>query len=135
MKTILPIIFSISLMLIACGGKQSAREEKENTENNGESSEEGIKSTDSEKANSCDEFIDDYEKWMDAYILLIEKYMKSPMDATLSEEYMKLAQESINWTNEWSTKLVFCASQEKYEKRFEEISERAEKKLKEMGLD
>jgi hypothetical protein len=133
MKTLIPIIFCISLLLTACGGKQSADQEK--TDNNSELSEEDIESAEFEEAKNCDEFIDNYEKWMDAYIEFIEKYMKNPMDATLSEEYMELAQESINWTSEWSTKLVFCATQEKYEKRFEEISERAEKKLKEMGLE
>jgi len=134
MKTLIPIIFCISLLLTACGGKQSADKEKEKTDNS-EMSEEDIESAEFEEAKNCDEFIDNYEKWMDAYLEFIEKYMKNPMDATLSEEYMELAQESIDWTNQWSTKLVFCTNQEKYEKRFEEISERAEKKLKEMGLE
>ena len=135
MKTLAPIIFCISLLLIACGSKKSADEEKEKTENKDELSEEDVESTEFEEAKNCDEFIDNYEKWMDAYLEFIEKYTKNPMDATLSEEYMKLVQESTNWTTEWSTKLVFCASQEKYEKRYEEISERAEKKLKELGLE
>jgi len=57
------------------------------------------------------------------------------MDATLSSEYMKLAQEGMNWMTQWNSKLYYCASKEKYQKRFDEISEKAEKKLKEMGIE
>jgi len=135
MKVLIPIIFCISLLLTACGGKQSAKEENAKTDGKSELSEEDLESTEFEEAKNCDEFIDQYEKWMDTYLEFIEKYMKNPMDATLSEKYMKLANESINWTNQWSNKLVMCATQEKYEKRFDEISERAEKKLEELGLE
>ncbi len=79
--------------------------------------------------------MDQYEKWMDNYLVMLEKYMKNPMDAKLMEEYMKLAQESMNWMNQWNGKLAVCASKEKYEKRFNEISERAEKKMKELGIE
>ena len=65
----------------------------------------------------------------------MSKYMKNPMDAALSEEYMKLAQEGMSWMNQWNSKLIYCASVDKYEKRFEEISEKAEKKLEEMGIE
>ena len=135
MKTLIPIIFSISLLLTACGGTQSAREENEKAESNSELSEEDSESLEFEEAKDCDDFIDQYEKWMDTYLEFVEKYMKNPMDAALSEQYMELAQESIVWTEQWSTKVIICGSQEKYEKRFEEISERAEKKLEELGLE
>lgn len=134
MKTLIPIIFSVSLILTACGGKQSATEENEKADSKTELSEEELESTDVEVAKDCDDFIDQYEKWMDTYLEFIEKYMKNPMDATLSEKYMELASESIEWTNQWGTKVIICGSQEKYEKRFDEISERAEKKLEELGL-
>ena len=39
------------------------------------------------------------------------------------------------WMEQWSGKLAVCASKDKYEKRFNEISERAEKKMKELGID
>ena len=135
MKVLIPIIFCIALLLTACGGKQSVKDEKAKTDSNNELSEEDLESTEFEEAKNCDEFIDQYEKWMDTYLEFIEKYMKNPMDATLSEKYMKLANESIDWANQWSTKLVMCATQEKYEKRFDEISEKAEKKLEELGLE
>ena len=130
MKTLIPIIFFISLLLTACGGKQSASEEEK-----ADTTDENVESSDFEAAKDCDDFIDEYEKWMDTYLEFLEKYMKNPMDATLAEKYMELASESVDWTNQWSTKVIICGSQEKYEKRFDEISERAEKKLEELGLE
>ena len=72
---------------------------------------------------------------MDNYLAMLDKYMKNPMDTKLMEEYMKLAQESMSWMSQWNGKLAVCASKEKYEKRFNEISERAEKKMKELGIE
>jgi hypothetical protein len=63
------------------------------------------------------------------------KYMKKPMDPKLMEQYMQVAQEGMNWVTQWNSKLYYCASKEKYQKRFDEISEKAEKKLKELGLE
>jgi hypothetical protein len=134
MKNVIPIIFFIALLFSACGGKQTTRDE-EKTDTKDELSEEDIESTDFEAAKDCDEFIDQYEKWMDNYLEFLEEYMKNPLDATLSEKYMKLANESIEWTNQWGAKIMICGSQEKYEKRFNEIGERAEKKLEELGLE
>ena len=121
MKTLIPIIFCISLLLTACGGKQSANEENEKTDDKSELSDENNESMDFEAAEDCDDFIDQYEKWMDTYLEFLEEYMKNPMNATLSEKYMKLANESVEWTNQWGAKMIICGSQEKYEKRFKNI--------------
>ena len=134
MKTLIPILFCISLLLTGCSGNRSSSDEEEKTESKSWLSDDNLESTDLEATKDCDDFIDQYEEWMDAYLKFVEKYMKNPMDAALSEQYMKLANESIEWTNQWATKGVLCGSQEKYEKRFEEISERAEKKFEERGL-
>ena len=134
MKILIPIFFCVSLILTACGGKQSTTEE-DTADSKTELSEEDLESTDVEVAKDCDDFIDQYEKWMDTYLEFLEKYMKNPMDAALSEKYMELASESIEWTNQWGTKVIICGSQEKYEKRFDEISKRAEKKFEELGLE
>lgn len=90
---------------------------------------------DSEEMRDCDDYLERYEKWMADYIVLLEKYMKNPMDASLAGKFMELAQESSKWMNEWTTTLAFCASSEKYEKRFNEISEKAEKRMKELGIE
>ena len=132
MKTVLSIIFCTSLIFASCGTNQSNEKSVKDTD---QSSDKSIESADLKKAKDCDEFIDQYEQWMDDYIILIDKYMKNPMDAALMQEYMVVAEESINWMSQWSTNLSYCASIEKYQQRFDEISEKAEKKLKEMGID
>ncbi len=132
MKFFIPILFLTAMLFTSCGNKQS---KEESTKDSDPKSEESLENDNLEEAKNCDEFIDQYEEWMDDYVELIEKYMKNPMDAALSEEYMKLAQEGMNWMSQWNSKLIYCASIEKYEKRFEEISEKAEKKLEEMGIE
>ena len=128
MKTFLSIIFCSAILLTSCGNNQSKSETEESSSNSTESG-------DFKEAKNCNEFIDQYEEWMDDYIVVIEKFMKNPADADLMNEYMKVAEESMNWMNQWNSKLALCASDEKYEKRFDEISERAEKKLNEMGIE
>jgi len=131
MKTYILIIFCSALLFTSCGNKESKNEKQKPAE-------EIVKSDDDsdfKEAKNCDEFIDKYEEWMDNYLLLLEKYMKDPMDSKLMEEYMKLAEESMVWMEQWSGKLAVCASRDKYEKRFNEISERAEKKMKELGIE
>ena len=130
MKKYISIVLLASLLFTACSNNQSKDDsKKENTELE--------ENTDSKigEAKDCDEFIDQYEKWMDDYIKMIDKYMKNPTDATLMNEYMKLAQGGMTWMNQWNGKLYYCASQDKYQKRFDEISERAEKKMKELGIE
>ncbi len=131
MKTYFLIIFCTALLFTSCGNNESKDKKQKPTE-------EVLKSAEDEdfkEAKNCDEFIDKYEEWMDNYLVLLEKYMKNPMDAKLGEEFTKLAQESMYWMEQWSGKLAVCASKEKYEKRFNEISERAEKKMKELGIE
>ncbi len=131
MKTYILIIFCSALLFTSCGNKESKNEKQEPAE-------EIVKSDDDsdfKEAKNCDEFIDQYEEWMDNYLVLLEKYMKNPMDSKLMEDYMKLAEESMFWLEQWSGKLAVCASKDKYEKRFDEITERAEKKMKELGIE
>lgn len=119
------------ITLLSCSGNKAPKESQEESKIH----EEAIENSKLKGAKDCDEFIDQYEEWMDNYIALIEKYMKNPMDATLMQEYMKVAEEGMNWVTQWNSKLSYCASKEKYQKRFDEISEKAEKKLKEMGIE
>ena len=131
MKTYFLFIFFAAMLFTSCGNNASKDDKQKPTE-------EVLKSAEDEdlkEAKNCDEFIDQYEEWMDSYIALLEKYMKNPMDAKLGEEFMKLAEESMFWMEQWNGKLAVCASKDKYEKRFNEISERAEKKMKELGID
>jgi len=130
MKKFISIVLLASLLFTACESNEAKDKEKNSSIE--------ISDEDSKKmgeAKDCDEFIDQYEEWMEDYIAMIDKYMKNPTDATLLNEYMKLAQEGMTWMSQWNSKLYYCASQDKYQERFDEISEKAEKKLKELGLE
>lgn len=136
MKTITLIIFCLSLLFTSCSSNQSTEEKNEKSvDSTAVLSNQPDESGDLEEAKNCDEFIDQYEEWSDDYIELLEKYMKNPMDATLSKKFMEQSEKATFWMNQWNSKLVECASQEKYQKRFDEISERADKKLKELGIE
>lgn len=131
MKLLNYVAICLFITLISCGDSNAKKENQEESKNQKELTED----SNLKNAKDCDEFIDQYEEWMDNYIGMLEKYMKNPMDAKLMEEYMKLAQESMHWMNQWNGKLAVCASKEKYEKRFNEISERVEKKMEELGIE
>lgn len=125
-------LVTTTMIFTSCGGGQSAADKIEELN---EAVGEAIENSEFEEAKDCDEFIDQYEKWMDDYIKIIDKYMNNPMDATTAEEFQKVALEGINWMTQWSSNLAFCAAEEKYQKRFDEITNKAEKKLEEMGIE
>ena len=141
MKTIMSIFIFAGLLLSSCGNDNQKSKEKydntaEDTINAAEPSvNKSLENTNMEVAKDCDEFIDQYEKWMNDYIVLLEKYMKNPMDSTLSQEFMTQGQKASFWITQWNGKLLHCASQEKYQKRFEEISAEADKRMKELGIE
>jgi len=134
MKKIIPLFLFTSLLFASCGNNPSNEKEK-STNASEQLSDELSKSGDIENPNSCEEYLDQYEKWTEDYFKLVEKYMKNPMDASLSGEFMKQAQEGSLWLDGWSSELADCASNEKYQKRYDEISEKVEKKLEELGID
>ena len=127
MKTIMSMFVFVGLLLSSCGNDK--QESKEKFDNAAEDT------TYMEDVKDCDEFIDEYEKWMNDYIELLGKYMENPMDEALSKEFMTQGQKASFWLTEWNGKLLHCTSQEKYQKHFEEISAKAEEKMKELGIE
>ena len=134
MKTIISLFLFTSLLFASCGTNPSNEKEQANDASE-QLNVESEKSSDLEEPKNCEEYLDRYEKWTDDYIKLVEKYMKNPMDASLTTEFMKQAQEGSLWLDKWSSELVDCASHEKYQKRYDEISEKTEKKLEELGIE
>ena len=137
MRTIISIIICVGLFLSSCGNNGQGNKEKSNNtkEEAVNAVDKSLETADMEEAKDCDEFIDQYEEWTNDYIELLDKYMKNPMDETLSQEFMEQGQKASFWISEWNGKLLHCTSREKYQKRFEEISEEAEKKMKELGIE
>ncbi|RLD30797.1 MAG: hypothetical protein DRI88_05390 [Bacteroidetes bacterium] len=142
MKNLIYLV-AISMFLFSscCGGGSDAKSDKESaadetiiTEevvetNNGEEVE--IKET--EEITSCDEFLDRYEAWVKEYLDLLETFKNNPTDPDLSQKYMNVSQEAATWTQQWF-QFVDCSKDEKYEKRYDEISEMVDKKLEELDM-
>ena len=42
----------------------------------------------------------DYEAWVDSYVAFMKKYKDNPTDPTLLNEYAKLVDESVKWSND-----------------------------------
>lgn len=133
MKKIISIIFCATLLFASCGNNES-KEKEVNNDKDEQLLNETEKSQEVKVAKNCDEFVDDYEEWMDDYLKLLDNYIKNPMDASLSQKFMEQSQKATFWTTEWNGKLYECAAQEKYQKRFDEITEKSEKKLEEMDI-
>lgn len=131
MKNLASILLLLSMVLFACGSGSSKSGQQKSEANQEESTE--LKSGD--KISNCEEFLNKYEKWIDNYLVVLEKYRKNPMDAQLAQEFSKVAMEASTWAEQWTNNYLSCVNNEWYQKRFEEISEKADKKMKELGFE
>ena len=143
MKTLIYFVaFSMLVLISGCGGTNSKSEQKTAgseavvTEEAPETDNETQETVEQEETeiNTCDEFLDRYEKWVDDYLDLLEKFKKNPADPDLSQKYLKVTNELADWSQQWF-KFIDCNDQEKYEKRFDAISDKVDKKMKELGYE
>lgn len=126
------IAFAFAILLFSCENTANKNELKNN-----EPITETKKPEASEKKdlqNNCNEFINQYEKWATNYIDLIEKFMKTPTDPNLTQEYQEAAQDAMEWSLQWNQKFMHCATDEANAVRFEEISKKLETRLEKMGI-
>ncbi|MBU8892276.1 MAG: hypothetical protein KOO66_05820 [Bacteroidales bacterium] len=124
MKKLTYLILLLSILGFAsCGSsgtdKESSIEKKEKK---------------SDEIKNCDDFLAHYEEWVDEYIEVLDDYLKNPGDAIVATRYMELMQEAMEWSTKWVA-LADCADDEEYEKEFEEISQKIEDRLKELGVE
>lgn len=131
-KTFLLLIISVFL-LWSCGNNQSTKESDENTD--ADTEEEVTASGDSNEVKTCDDFLNQYEEWTDEYLEFLEKYKKNPMDSEVMQKYLELSQKGSEWMMQWANNPGMCASDEKYQKRFDEITDKIDKKMKELGFE
>jgi sulfite reductase alpha subunit-like flavoprotein len=130
MKKSLYAFIVLSFILFSCG--ESSEQTTESNDDQTITEQKG-EATTTDFAD-CDEFLDNYEKWVDDYLTVLEAYMEDPTNIQISQEYLLLAQNSGTWLTEW-TEYASCAAQGKYEKRFDAISDKIDKKMEELGLD
>ncbi len=131
MKKLLGLLFIASMLIFfSCGGGKTGSEE----ESSKEARSKKIKGGDAELISTCDEFLDHYEEWVDLYIKALKEYKENPFDSETVKKYSEAMSEASVWAQDW-TKMHVCAMKEKYQKRFEEIADKATKALEEIGAE
>jgi len=132
MKNLLYAFFMLSFFLFSCGGGG----EKSTDQND-----EAVKTEQSEAVDEggeltikdCNEFLDRYDEWTDEYLKVVESYLKDPANMEVNKRYVELTESLSTWATDWVS-YAQCASKEKYAQRFEEIGDKLEKGLEELGL-
>ncbi|UCH14386.1 MAG: hypothetical protein JSV22_00095 [Bacteroidales bacterium] len=135
MKKLLGLLFIASLLIFfSCGREKSGSEEESSKESSEETKSKKKKGGDAELISNCEDFLDRYEEWVDLYIAALKAYKENPMDAEAMQKYSESMSEAAVWAQDW-TKLHTCAMKEKYQKRFEEIADKANKAIEDMGFE
>jgi len=135
MKKLLGLLFIASLLIsFSCGGEKTGGEEKSSKESKKETKSKKKKSSSKELISTCEDFLDRYEEWVDLYIEVLKAYKENPFDAETLNKYSETMTEASVWAQDW-TKMHVCAMKEKYQKRFEEIADKASKALEEIGIE
>ncbi len=124
MKKILFLFFP--LVLLSCNNNSSNKTSKKSSNNDTTSIEQINKSVSVE--GGCDEFLDDYEKWVDEVIKVYKKVKENPMDMQNTQKMMDATTKMAEWSEKW-TKLYDCANNEKYAKRMDELQEKVNKAM------
>jgi hypothetical protein len=135
MKKLLSLLFIASLVTIcSCGGGTSGNRDESSEKSSTEAKSLKKGKAGNDLVSTCEDFLDSYEEWIDLYIEAIREYKENPYDKDKMTKYMQAMTEASEWGQDW-VKLHTCAMQEKYQKRFEEIADRATKELEEMGIE
>ncbi len=133
MKRKITITLFALLVITACRKKTSeAIDSQENVVTNIETK--TNTSNSSKDIKDCDDFLNTYEAWTNDLIKLMAKYKDNPVALASSSEYMNTMMKGINFTQQWSTISMSCATDDSYPKRMKAIQKRMEEKQKELGL-
>ncbi len=124
------LVYLMALAMIfaftSCGG---SKDDKESTKDKTEAEE--AKAGD--KIADCDDFLKRYEEWTNEYIEVMEAVFGETEEDVegLQEKWDSMVMEAVTWSQEWAT-LAKCSMNEEYVKKFEEIADKAAKKLEEV---
>ena len=137
MKKLVAILFCLSfLSLSMCKNKKKADvEETQITIEMNQDDETRLELSKNEKSGDCDDFMDDYEEWMERYVELLRQYKENPVGLATSEEYTSMSTEMMEWSSKWSSLAIDCAKNPEYEKRFNKIQEKVEKEMEALGFN
>ena len=79
--------------------------------------------------NECEQFLQDYEKWVKNYIILIERYQQNPNDKTIMKDYENMVGQIRTWDIRSRTCINDTAILHRYFKLQELLKEHAKKVL------
>lgn len=119
------ILFLASLFfLISCGNNPGKSQNDKN-----DSEEIGTEQTNTISATAgCDEFLDDYENWVNEVVEVLNKAKEDPSDVQNTQKVTDATMKLQEWSQRW-IQLYDCAGNEKYEKRMIELQEKVEQAL------
>jgi len=122
MKKLLFLISAVALL--SCGNKTN-EDSKSNDKTDVVQTEKSLS-----VEGGCDEFLNDYEKWVDEVIKVYEKVKANPMNMQNTQKMMDATTKMEEWSEKW-IKLYDCANNEKYAKRMDELQEKVNKAMEE----
>ena len=131
MKKLFYAFIMLSFFLVSCGGSSEQASDSDEAVKTEQSDE--VTDVDAQTIKDCDDFLDDYDEWTDEYLKVMKAWKEDPTDVEVGEKYMELSESMTVWYTDW-TSYMQCASSEKYQKRFEEIADKVEKGLEELGF-
>ncbi len=107
------LVFALAVSLVACGGGKSSDKEWDDALDdyseamdaldNFAETVDNIENEDSQEAEDEDvpeweEFLREYENWVDDYITILKKYSSNPTDMSILSDYSRMASEMAEWT-------------------------------------
>ncbi|RNC89333.1 MAG: hypothetical protein ED555_07480 [Allomuricauda sp.] len=131
------VLCAILLLGISCRNKPTSKSVGEDDSEivvSSRQDQESLKNNSVENAKDCDDFIDQYEAWSQEYVAFLSKYKDDPMKAVTSKEYQEMMQRASSWSQQWLSISVSCAQNSKYEERMQEITDKVEQKIAELGF-
>ncbi len=69
--------------------------------------------------NECDQFLQDYEEWVNNYISLIKRFQQNPNDKTIIDDYQIM----VGQINVWDLQSRTCIKDSEILKRYVELQE------------
>lgn len=134
MKRILFITSLIAIFILSSCGSESSKSDKEESKDEATVEQNKEKSSVGEPIKDCDDFLNKYEELLDKYVDFLKDFQDSPMKAMTNPEFATYSQEFANYAMTWTT-MMKCATNEKYAKKFEELGEKYEKAVKDLGIE
>ena len=122
---IIATVFTIIWLMLFAGAVGSLfsagkmmKDAAEETQSKMEQATDGSAQGDAASSEDCDEFLKDYEDFMDRYVEILKKYKSDPTDVSILSDYTTIISEA----SEWSTKTANCAADPKFAAKFAEIA-------------